>query len=220
MKYLFTHLYTTISTHHKKILIYLLGGILIGFIVLTLIVYFLPTSVIDKKFSDEVQEHQYPLLDIAMKIISWPGSMPFSIIMVLSTSLLLLLNRFKKEALYTLLSLLAGLITYLIKIVINRPRPTENLVRIIEKAQYQSFPSGHVLFYVVFFGFVIVLMFQLKTIQKTLRIVISGIAILLIFTIPFSRMYLGAHWFTDVAGGFLLGIITLYTLTYLYLKNG
>jgi membrane-associated phospholipid phosphatase len=52
-----------------------------------------------------------------------------------------------------------------------------------------------------------------------IRLMVTGICMTLIFTIPVSRIYLGAHWFTDVLGGFMLGLICLYILSYLYLKK-
>jgi undecaprenyl-diphosphatase len=111
------------------------------------------------------------------------------------------------------------LVSSALKILINRPRPTEDVVRILEKAKRQSFPSGHVLFYVLFFGFLALLMYHLKNIPKYIRLIIGIIAVFLIFTVPLSRVYLGAHWFTDVLGGFLLGILSLLILSYLYLRK-
>ncbi|QEC75292.1 phosphatase PAP2 family protein [Mucilaginibacter ginsenosidivorax] len=62
-------------------------------------------------------------------------------------------------------------------------------------------------------------MLRLEAIPKAIKIVVSAICLFLIFMIPVSRVYLGAHWFTDVLGGFLLGIICLYILSYQYLKT-
>ena len=52
---------------------YVLGVISIGFICLTALVIIFPHSFIDLEFSQEVQEHQSPLLDSLMKMVSWFG---------------------------------------------------------------------------------------------------------------------------------------------------
>ena len=200
-------------------MLYVLGSIGIGFIALTILVLIFPHSFIDLEFSQEIQEHQNPFLDTSMKLVSWFGYNPGSIIIVLLAALIFFIFRYRKEALFILLTSLSGLISSLLKILVNRPRPTESLVRIVQKVSQQSFPSGHVLFYIVFFGFLTVLMFELKTLPKTLRISVIAFSTLLIFTIPFSRIYLGAHWFTDVLGGFLLGILCLYFLCFLYFRT-
>ena len=192
--------------------------ITIGFILLSLAVKFLPLSILDREFSEEVQEHQNPLLDYTMKFISWFGFFPGSVIVVIAAAAVFFVFKYKKEALFVLLAPVSALVTLLIKTIVNRPRPTDKLVRIVQKVNQESFPSGHVLFYVVFFGFLVVLMYQLKSIPKFIRILVATISFLLIFSIPISRVYLGAHWFTDVVGGFLMGIICLYTLSYFYEK--
>lgn len=206
------------TSSRKRILTYLLWLISSGFILLSLIVLVLPVSLVDRVFSEEVQEHQYPVLDILMRGISWFGYMPVSLLMVCLTSALFYGFKYRTEALFVLLTLLSGLMSAGMKILINRPRPTEDLVRIVEKAQRQSFPSGHVLFYVVLFGFLSFLMYHLKSLPKVLRLVIGIASLFLIFTVPISRIYLGAHWFTDVLGGFFLGIICLYLLSAQYIK--
>lgn len=207
------------SPQRKRILIYVLGLILTGFIVLTMLVYLFPHSIIDLEFSEEVQEHQFPFLDTLMKYISAAGIFPYSVILVLSTALLFRFFKLRKEAVYICFTLVSGLVSASLKIIINRPRPTEDMVRIVEKATRQSFPSGHVLFYVVFFGFMTLLMYRLKSLPAIIRISVSAISLFLVFTIPFSRVYLGAHWFTDVLGGFLLGMLCLMILSFLYLKK-
>jgi undecaprenyl-diphosphatase len=178
-----------------------------------------PASAIDIKFSREVQEHQNHFIDQAMYLISIPGYIPGAPIMIGLTSLVLFMFKYKKAALYVLFTMLAGVVSTIFKAIVNRPRPSDTLVRIVFKTTQQSFPSGHVLFYVIFFGFLVMLMFQLENVNKTVRIIVGGISLLMIFLIPVSRIYLGAHWFTDVLGGFLLGLFCLYLLSWLYLRK-
>ncbi|MBC7913509.1 MAG: phosphatase PAP2 family protein [Pyrinomonadaceae bacterium] len=207
------------SPYRKRILFYVLGAITMGFIILTFLVSSFPFSMVDREFSEELQAHQYPILDRLMKYISVFGYMPYSIIIVALTALLFFLFKYKKEALYVSLTLLSGLVSALMKIIVARPRPTESLVRIVEKAKSNSFPSGHVIHYVAFFGFILLLMYHLKTIPKALRVIAGSISFFMILTVPLSRIYLGAHWFTDVLGGFFLGMICLLLLSYLYLRK-
>jgi membrane-associated phospholipid phosphatase len=204
--------------YHKQVMQYVLGSICIGFVTLTVLVSIFPNSFIDLEFSQEIQEHQNPFLDTLMKLVSWFGYSPGSIIIVLVAALIFFIFKYRKEALFILLTSVSGLISSLAKMLVNRPRPTESLVRIVQKVNQQSFPSGHVLFYIVFFGFLTVLMFELKSLPKIVKISVISLSMLLIFTIPFSRIYLGAHWFTDVLGGFLLGILCLYLLCFLYFR--
>lgn len=207
------------SPYRRRLLFYLLCILLSGFFLLTAFIYFYPESGADQEFSEEIQEHQHPLLDNLMRGISVFGSFPYSFGMVVATALLFLIFKFKKEALFICLTGCSWLVSSSIKIIVDRPRPTEDLVRIVEEANRKSFPSGHVLFYVVFFGFLTLLMYHLKNIPKTLRAAIGIASLFLIFSVPVSRIYLGAHWFTDVLGGFLLGIACLLTLSFYYLKK-
>ncbi len=204
---------------HKRIVPYILGSIGSGFIVLTILILIFPHSFVDLEFSQEIQENRNPALDAVMKLVSWFGYNPGSIIIVLLSALIFFLFKYRRETLFVLLTSLSGLVSSAVKILVNRPRPAEPLVHIVQKVNQQSFPSGHVLFYIVFFGFLTVLMYHLKTIPKIIRIVITAISMLLIFTIPFSRIYLGAHWFTDVLGGFLLGMLCLYALCFFYFRR-
>jgi membrane-associated phospholipid phosphatase len=200
-------------------MLYVLAIIAFGFLTLTLLVSLFPTSNIDLYFSREIQEHRRPWLDHFMYWVSCPGYMPQAPIMVTGTALIFFLFKYKKAALYILLTMLGGLVSTLVKVAVNRPRPSDTVVRILQKTTQQSFPSGHVLFYVVFFGFLILLMYQLQGVSRALRATVIGFSLLFIFLIPISRIYMGAHWFTDVLGGFLLGLICLYVLSWFYLRH-
>ncbi|WP_175538904.1 phosphatase PAP2 family protein [Mucilaginibacter polytrichastri] len=205
-----------IAERRKKIMAVVLVLICVGFLALSLFVKYSPVNILDERFSKDVQQYQNPVLDTAMEIISWFGYFPGSIIMVVLATGIFLLLKYKREALFMLSTAFAGVVSTIFKIIVNRPRPSEPLVHVFKKASQQSFPSGHVLFYIVYFGFLTMLMIQLKDLPKSIRIIIGSFSVFLIFSIPFSRIYLGAHWFTDVVGGVLIGIVCLYVLSYFY----
>ncbi len=172
----------------------------------------LPTTFIDLWFSEAIQKNNHPTLDFLMKAISWFGTAPVTATMVFGIALIFAINGRRREAMFTIATLLASAVTLGIKILIDRPRPTEDLVKIVEDAQFQSFPSGHTSFYVVFFGFMIFLLIRNQHFVRWLRNTLIAAALVLIFSVPFSRIYLGAHWFTDVTAGFVLGILMLWML--------
>ncbi|WP_316799464.1 phosphatase PAP2 family protein [Pedobacter frigidisoli] len=173
---------------------------------------------VDLKISLFIQQFQSDWLDKLMLAISFFGELPYSLLSVVVVALIFYWQKYKREALFILTVLLSGLIILGVKNVINRPRPTSFYVRLVEVNRFQSYPSGHTLSYVLFFGFLIILMSHLKGIPKTTRMIVSACSFFLIVMVAPSRIYLGAHWFTDTLGGFLLGLICLYPLCYFYFK--
>jgi undecaprenyl-diphosphatase len=69
-----------------------------------------------------------------------------------------------------------------------------------------SFPSGHALFATCFFGGIAVLMAH-RLESRTGQVLVWLVALVLIFLISVSRIYLGVHYPTDVIGGFAVGVI-------------
>ncbi|WP_345208327.1 phosphatase PAP2 family protein [Chryseobacterium ginsengisoli] len=90
---------------------------------------------------------------------------------------------------------------------------------LLEDTKYQSFPSGHVLFYTVFFGSLILMAINTTKLNLKIKITLIITCLAMIFLGAVSRVYLGAHWFTDVLGGFILGCILLFATGYFYLNN-
>lgn len=195
----------------------MLAILITAFLIFTLVVLLIPTSMMDVEFSEEIQEHNSPFLDAIMKGISWFGVTPVALSIIFGSALLFFIFRYRKEAIFIVSTLTVTLVTFGIKVLINRPRPTADLVNIVEHAQHQSFPSGHTSFYVTYFGFMTFLMLRHPQIPRLIRIIAISLCFFLVLTVPFSRIYLGAHWFTDVAAGFIVGVVVLYTIIRIYL---
>lgn len=204
----------------KQPILFIIFLLLISsFVLLSIFVVQYPIPTFDQKVSQFVQNYHSDTLDKIMLGISFFGELPWSLLMVLVIAAIFFLFKFKREAYYITSILSSGLIILGIKNIIDRPRPTEFYVRLVEINRFQSFPSGHVLSYVLFFGFMIVLMQSLKTIPIVTRRIVTVISAFYLLTVAFSRIYLGAHWFTDTIGGILLGLACLCVLSHFYLKK-
>jgi undecaprenyl-diphosphatase len=82
------------------------------------------------------------------------------------------------------------------------------LVHVVQQLNDPSFPSGHVLLYTAFFGFLLFLAYMLlkPSFSRTFLLVILGSLVALV---GLSRIYLGNHWASDVTGAYLLGSLWL-----------
>lgn len=114
-------------------------------------------------------------------------------------ALLLLVDR-RAGALMALGSL-ASVFDQVAKAMVVRHRPTPDLVTILDPAKGYSYPSGHAVFYT---WLAFMLAFSLAPrLAPWLRVVTWILAALLAFTACLGRVWAGAHWPSDVAGGFL-----------------
>lgn len=109
----------------------------------------------------------------------------------------------------------AGLISWLLKLLVSRPRPDAELVQIMVGTQGSSFPSGHVAMATAVGGFIIYLAPRLVRSPAAIWL-LRALVVVIIAAIGFSRIYLGAHWYSDVVGGLFLGGLLLYPAMVLY----
>lgn len=91
----------------------------------------------------------------------------------------------------------------ILKKIINRPRPElEHLVTV----ETLSYPSGHAMTAMAFYGFLIYLFYRFK-INLLIKTLIIILLTSLIISIGISRVYLGVHFPSDIIGGFIAGFI-------------
>lgn len=98
---------------------------------------------------------------------------------------------------------LSTLSNIMIKRVVNRARPPHEHLAFVDTLSY---PSGHSMSAMAFYGFLIYLVFQLK-LSRFFKILLISVLVLLILTVGLSRIYLGVHYPSDVAAGFMGGLI-------------
>lgn len=90
-----------------------------------------------------------------------------------------------------------------LKPLFNRPRPTEDLVTIVQAAKGLGFPSGAALQAMAVYGTTIYLSRLLGKSGGTITRIVTALSVTLLVLSGVGRVYLGAHWATDIFGGWL-----------------
>ncbi len=169
----------------------------------------------DMSITARLQRQKNPWFRNFMYWVSEIGFWQWSVPETLGVAGIFWALRFRLEALFILLTTSSNILNAIVKRVIKRPRPDKELVSVVRVINEPSFPSGHVMHYTNFYG---LLIYLLATNWKPgrLRNTLIGLCTGMIATIGPSRVYLGAHWPSDVMAGYIYGglwfggIITLY----------
>ncbi len=163
-----------------------------AFTTLTILVKTTPSFPIDLEITRILQSINSPLFASFMRLISWPGFSPQSFVIPLLIAGALYAFGFHWEAVASVFAaLFPPIVNVIVKDYIRRPRPTVDLVNVFGILNSYSFPSGHVMFYVGFFGFLWFLVYTLlkRSWRRTALLVVLGI---LIAFVGVSRIYLGS----------------------------
>ncbi|HEX8456319.1 MAG TPA: phosphatase PAP2 family protein [Pyrinomonadaceae bacterium] len=174
----------------------------------------------DRAVAQRIQGFCSPGLNTLMYAVSFVGYSWYPYALAAATSLAFLAVRRRTEACALFLSTAgSGLLNRTIKILIARPRPAAPTVVggcLFREHGGQSFPSGHVTFYVCYFGFLFFVAYALLPKRSLARRLALTLTSLMVALVGLSRVYLGAHWPSDTIGAYFLGGLWLGFSLYLY----
>lgn len=172
---------------------------------------------LDLKSYHELREEASPQFNLLMQLVSFLGETVPATSLVIFAITIFALRRQWLEAIFMFATASNALMAYALKDLIHRARPfplAENTSGFIQNINQYSYPSGHVLFFVVFFGFFAYLAWLHFT--GYTKVIAIAICAALIILIGPSRVFLRVHWATDVLGSYIIGSIWLSILVLAY----
>jgi membrane-associated phospholipid phosphatase len=189
------------------------------FALLAVWIVYHPVLAIDVTITRDFQANQSLwLLDIMLAVSYFGNVLYLSVGVVALTAILFWILDLRLEAiLIVVVYATSGILNGLIKLIVARPRPSASLVEIFQASGGNSFPSGHVMSYVAFWGLLFslgIILFKGKHWWRIALLIISGLFVVLVGP---SRVYLGDHWTSDVLGAYFIGGIWLAMSLWLYL---
>ncbi|WP_248295195.1 HAD-IC family P-type ATPase [Paraburkholderia sp. UYCP14C] len=188
-----------------------IGGVWLFFGVLEDVVSHDPLVDVDVAIHAAMQRLRFPALDSVMVAASELGDAAVTVPVIFVVLGWFVWQRELRSALYWIAAIgLAEVFVETVKFVIQRPRPT----LIYEGVHSFSFPSNHATLSVVTYG--LLAYFVARTYRGVWRQRIAIAAGLLIALISFSRLYLGAHWFSDILAGISFGIACIASVALLH----
>ncbi|MBQ6841060.1 MAG: phosphatase PAP2 family protein [Bacilli bacterium] len=188
---------------NKKI--YIIGFLVILFIVNTILVVTGSYDAVDTFMRNFIIRYSSEITSKFMHFITFFGSTKF---IILASCVIFFIYLFKKKKGYAFsaasIIIISTVINNVIKLIIARPRP--EYISVIEHSY--SYPSGHTMAATTLYGFLIYLLIK-GNVSNKYKIIYSCILGLLIIMVGISRIYLGAHFFSDVFGGMILSTTIL-----------
>jgi undecaprenyl-diphosphatase len=186
------------------------------FIALAILAKTIAYFAFDVTITQGIQTIHAPVFKAVMDVLTWAGFPPQTWMISVAALLFLLACGLKWETLVATVSLIGMSAVGLgIKVLVERPRPSADLVNVVNQLHDYSFPSGHVLYFTTFVGFFLFLAYTLlkHSWWRTLLIIVLAAMIALIGP---SRIYEGQHWASDVTGAYLLGSVWLSLTIFVY----
>ena len=189
---------------------------LLGYVGLLIFVRANPRSRGDTAVTLRMQRNNHPALARVMDWTSWFGFRPQSLWLPFVLVAAAWIKGLRLGSVFLVFAWASSLLSFFTKLIIRRPRPDDPLIRVVvADIRDTSFPSGHTLHYVTFWGFVAYLA-ATNLRDRTVRRVITAVIAAVVGLIGPSRVYLGHHWLTDVLASYLLGFAYFAGLVWAY----
>jgi undecaprenyl-diphosphatase len=164
-----------------------------------------------------LQGRRTPRKDAFWRAVAEPGFPRYSTPLVAVSAAVFWVLRLRVEAVFVVLTNGTDALNWAIKRAVRRQRPSDRLVRVARVINEPGFPSGHVMHYMSFFGFLAAAALSNLRPSRARRALVGACAALIGLVGP-SRVYLGAHWPSDVVAGYLFGGMYLGGLLELYAR--
>lgn len=198
-----------------------IGELFVGTAIVTIALLFfsyLGSQVLDKQafvFDSSIQRMLYdmrsPLMTSVMLGITFLGSGFFlggATIVVISY--LLWKQQRRSAFVFSFLLFFGVLLNLLLKSIFQRARP--DFLPLVNEPTF-SFPSGHSMNSMIFFAAISYFIFYRMNHTRIGKLCIA-LSVVLIFLIGISRIYLGAHYPTDVVAGYLAGLLWFFIVVF------
>lgn len=185
------------------------------FVALAVIAHSVSYFPVDLTVTRAIQSYHGLAFDRFLYFFSWLGFYPQVVVLGLAVILGLWLAGLRWEAISLAFTGGSSALGALVKMVVVRPRPSIDLVHVFRQLHSFSFPSGHVLTFTAYCGFLIFLAYTLLK-PSLLRSVLLIVLISVVVFMGPSRIYLGQHWFSDVMGAYLFGSLWLALTIHFY----
>ncbi|HYI14455.1 MAG TPA: phosphatase PAP2 family protein [Thermomicrobiales bacterium] len=179
---------------------------------LTALAIYVPQAWLDVWTINRVQEFDAPYLHEAITAVSTLTSSTGAIALWAIALVAFTVSRKWLPALAMLVMPVGGVLNQVIgELIVGRTRPDGTVVeRTVPDIQAASFPSGHVMGAVMFYGLIF---FLARKIENTvLRVSIQSFSVAIVTAVGFARIWEGAHWPSDVVGAYAWGGLFLVAL--------
>ena len=193
----------------KKNKLCIIISLLVIFIINTILVVCHKYERFDAFIHNSVMKLHSELTTRVMKTFTFCGSTAFIVGLALGLFIVIMIKKRKSVAFSTVGTLIVStLANNIIKLIIRRPRPV--YMTVVENTF--SYPSGHKMASTTLYGFLIYLIVK-SDMPRKYKIFYGTALGILILCVGMSRIYLGAHYFSDIFGGFILSLSLLLIFT-------
>ena len=169
-----------------------------------------------QKFDDSVRGFVHnlasPILTWLMQTASWIGSTTVLVVLGVGFTIWFAALNWKRGIGVFLMTMAgAGVLLNSLKFSFRRARPEPYFDTVLPSSY--SFPSGHALFALCFFG-ILAWLIAARVKNRAAQVLVWAFAAWLIFLIGVSRIYLGVHYPSDVVAGYAAGFVWIFTVAF------